>query len=141
MWSFVWILNKIEEYKKKIISLQSHDPLEVYFWLISLGKKLANDPLSEEKRIKENKVSHCQYQLYVDWEDNRFKAWGDALIASGYAYLLVDIFNSVDLEEAAKITMDDFKQLQLQNLLSMNRTNGFYQMIDMMQSRTKKETN
>ena len=134
-------MNKIIEYKKKIDSLRSFDTMEVYSWLISLGRKLANDSLSEEKRTKENKVSYCQYQLYVDWEDDRFKAWSDALIASGYAYLLVDIFNSVTPKEASQLTKDDFKQLEIQNLLSMNRTNGFYQMIEMMQERTKKETN
>lgn len=134
-------LSKIDEYKKKIDSLRSFDKMEVYSWLISLGKKLADDPLSEEKRIKENQVSYCQYQLYVDWEDGCFKAWSDALIASGYAYLLLDIFNSVNLEEASQITKNDFKQLEIQNLLSMNRTNGFYQMIEMIQERIKNETN
>ena len=129
--------DKIIEYKKKIDSLRSFDTMEVYSWLISLGRKLTNDPLSEEKRTKENKVSYCQYQLYVDREDNRFKAWSDALIASGYAYLLIDVFNSANLEEASQITKDDFKQLEIQSLLSMNRTNGFYQMIDMMQERIK----
>ncbi len=128
----------IEEYKKKIDSLRSLGSREVYAWLISLGKKLADDPLSEERRIKENQVSYCQYQLYVDWEDDRFKAWGDAMIASGYAYLLVDIFNSTNLKERSQITKDDFRCLQIQNLLSMNRTNGFYQMIEMMQQKIKK---
>ena len=139
LWGLVWILNKIDEYKKKIDSLRSFDKMEIYSWLISLGKKLVNDPLSEEKRIKENQVSYCQYQLYVDWEDDRFKAWSDALIASGYAYLLIDIFNSASLKEASRIAKDDFKQLEIQNLLSMNKTNGFYQMIEMMQERIKKD--
>ena len=127
--------DKIIEYKKKIDSLRSFDPMEIYSWLISLGKKLAEDPLSEERRTKENKVSYCQYQLYVDWEDGRFKAWSDALIASGYAYLLLDVFNSTDIEKAKQITKEDFKQLEIQSLLSMNRTNGFYQMIEMMQEK------
>ena len=87
--------NKLIEYKNNIETLKEIDNLEVYRWLISLGTKLQEDPLSEEKRILENKVSRCQFDLYVDWEDGKFKAWSNAGIASGYAYILLDIFNDV----------------------------------------------
>ena len=54
----------ITEYKDNIDALKMIDSIEVYRWMISLGEKLQDDPLSEEKRIKENKVSYCHYQLY-----------------------------------------------------------------------------
>ena len=106
--------------------------MEVYRWMITLGKKLQDDPLSEPRRTEDNRVSYCQYQLYVDWEDNKFKAWSDAMIAGGYAYMLLDIFNSLPVEEARELTAKDFEELNMQQLLSLNRQNGFYQMIDMM---------
>ena len=122
--------NKLIEYKNNIETLKEIDNLEVYRWLISLGTKLQEDPLSEEKRILENKVSRCQFDLYVDWEDGKFKAWSNAAIASGYAYILLDIFNSLPL--TAKITVEDFQQIKLDKLLTMNRKTGFYQMIEMI---------
>ena len=124
--------NKLTEYKNKIETLREIDELEIYRWLISLGAKLDDDPLSEEKRIDKNKVSRCQFDLYVDFEDGKFKAWSNAGIASGYAYMLLDIFNSLPPHLATKITVEDFQQVKLDKLLTMNRRTGFYQMIDMI---------
>jgi len=127
--------NKLAEYKSNIETLQEIDNLEVYRWMISLGKKLQDDPLSEEKRIDENRVSRCQFSLFVDWEDGKFKAWSDAMIASGYAYILLDVFNSSPIEEAKQITTDHFKKIDLDQLLTMNRQNGFFQMIEIMMAK------
>jgi len=124
--------DKLSEYKDNIEALQLIDKLEVYRWMISFGKKLQEDPLSEERRTEENKVSRCQFSLFVDWEDGKFKAWSDAMIASGYAYILLDVFNSPPIEEAKQITTDHFKKIQMEQLLTMNRQNGFYQMAEMM---------
>jgi len=126
----------ITEYKDQFDALKILNPngYEVYRWMISLGKKLQNDPLSEEKRIDENRVSRCQFSLFVDWEDGKFKAWSDAMVASGYAYILLDVFNSAG-EDANAITAESFNQLDMANLLSLNRQNGFYQMIGMMKEK------
>ena len=124
--------NKLNEYKKNIENLQAIESLEVYKWLISLGKKLNDDPLSSEKRTDQNRVNRCQFDLFVDWEDGKFKAWSNAMIAAGYAYVLVDIFNSSPLDEAKKITTDHFKKIEMEKLLTMNRTTGFYEMIEKM---------
>ena len=123
---------KINEYKNNIETLQAVESLEVYRWLISLGEKLNNDPLPELKRIEKNKVKSCQFDLFVDYENGRFKAWSNAMIAGGYAYILIDIFNSLPLEEAQKITLEDFKKIKLDELLTMNRKTGFYEMIEIM---------
>ena len=48
--------NKLNEYKSNIESLKAIESLEVYRWLMSLGEKLNDDPLSKERRISENKV-------------------------------------------------------------------------------------
>ena len=61
---------KTKEYRDQITSLKEIDSLEVYQWLISLGKKLNENPLSKEKQTQENKVVRCPYDLYVDKEDD-----------------------------------------------------------------------
>ena len=133
--------NKLAEYKSNIETLQAIESLEVYRWLISLGEKLQEDPLSKENRIDKNKVNRCQFDLFVDREDNKFKAWSNAMVAGGYAYILVDIFNSSSIEESKKITVDHFKKIKLDELLTMNKKTGFYQMIEMMIKKIKNVRN
>ena len=133
--------NKLTEYKNNIEALQAVESLEVYRLLVSLGEKINEDPLSEAKRINKNKVKRCQFDLFVDWENGKFKAWSNAMIAAGYAYVLLDIFNSLSLEEAKKITVEHFKKIKMDELLTMNRKTGFYQMIEMMIERIKNVRN
>ena len=123
---------KLNEYKTNIEKLKSIESLEVYRWLMSLGEKLNDDPLSEEKRIEKNKVKKCQFDLFVDYENGRFKAWSKAMVAAGYAYVLIDIFNSLELNQAKKITVNDFKKIKMDELLTMNRKTGFFEMIELM---------
>ncbi len=133
--------NKLAEYKNNIETLQTIESLEVYRWLISLGEKLQEDPLSKENRIDKNKVNRCQFDLFVDREDNKFKAWSNAMVAGGYAYILLDIFNSSSIEESKKITVEHFKKIKLDELLTMNKKTCFYQMIEMMIERIKNVRN
>lgn len=128
---------KIKEYKDHLEALNEIDSLEVYQWLISLGKQLNDNPLSESKHTEDNRVSRCQYDLFVDKEDDKYKAWSNAMIAGGYAYILVDIFNSMTKDETKKITVEDFKKMKLDEMLTMNRQTGFYQMIEMMLNKGK----
>ena len=128
---------KLNEYKNNIESLKAVESLEVYRWLISLGEKLNDDPLSEERRTIKNKVKSCQFELFVDYENGRFKSWSKAMVSAGYAYILIDIFNSLPIEEAKKITIDDFKKIKMDELLTMSRKTGFYEMIEIMIGKLK----
>ena len=128
---------KLNEYKNNIESLKAIESLEVYRWLISLGEKLNDDPLSEERRRIKNKVKSCQFELFVDYENGRFKSWSKAMVSAGYAYILIDIFNSLPIEEAKKITIDDFKKIKMDELLTMSRKTGFYEMIEIMIGKLK----
>ena len=132
---------KINEYRNNIEALQAVESLEVYRWLISLGEKLNEDPLSEIKRIKKNKVKSCQFDVFVDYENGRFKACSKAMVAGGYAFILIDIFNSLPLEEAKKITVEDFKKIKMDELLTMSRKTGFYEMIEIMIRKLKNVEN
>ena len=128
---------KIEEYKSTIETLEAMDSLEVYSYLMRKGQELNKDALGESRRIQENKVTQCMYDLYVDKEDERFKAWSEATIAAGYAFILVDIFNSMTDEEAKTVTVKDFEQMELDKKLTMNRQTGYFQMIEIMLSKVK----
>ena len=59
--------SKLNEYKSNIDELKAVESLEVYRWLMSLGEKLNDDPLSEGKRVEKNKVKKCQFDLFVDY--------------------------------------------------------------------------
>ena len=128
---------KLNEYKNNIESLKAIESLEVYRWLISLGEKLNDDPLSKERRTIKNKVKSCQFELFVDYENGRFKSWSKAMVSAGYAYILIDIFNSLPIEEAKKITANDFKKIKMDELLTMSRKTGFYEMIEIMIGKLK----
>ena len=128
---------KIEEYKSTIETLESMDSLEVYSYLMEKGQELNKDALGESRRIQENKVTQCMYDLYVDKEDERFKAWSEATIAAGYAFILVDIFNSMTDEEAKTVTVEDFEKMELDKKLTMNRQTGYFQMIEIMLNKVK----
>lgn len=123
---------KIDEYKSAIGILESIDGLEVYSYLMEKGKELNTDALSVDRHIQENKVTQCMYDLYVDKEDGRFKAWSEATIAAGYAFILVDIFNSMTDDEAQTVTLSDFEEMELEKKLTMNRQTGYFQMIEIM---------
>ena len=133
--------SKLTEYKNNIDTLRAVESLEVYRWLISLGEKLNQNPLSKEKRSEKNKVKSCQFDLFVDYEDGRFKVWSKAMVSAGYAYILIDIFNSLDLPEAKKITVDHFKKIKMDELLTMSRKTGFYEMIEIMIGKLKNVSN
>ena len=131
------LIAKLNEYKNNIETLRAVESLEVYRWLISLGERLNDDPLSEERRTIKNKVKSCQFELFVDYENGRFKSWSKAMVSAGYAYILIDIFNSLPIEEAKKITINDFKKIKMDELLTMSRKTGFYEMIEIMIGKLK----
>ena len=131
------IQTKLKEYQEHIETLKGIDELEVYNWMMSLGAKLNDDALSEDKRTIDNKIKQCQFDLYVDREGNKFKAWSNGMIAAGYAYILLDIFNSLPAEESKKITEEHFQTIKLDEMLTMNRKTGFYEMVGLMINKVK----
>ncbi len=109
------------------------DDMELYQHLIDQGRQLQKDPLPEELRTEATRVSRCQYNLFVAPVDSKFKAYSDGMIASGYAYMLLDIFNNASIEEVAECDPAQIgQQLGIREILSTNRSNGFYQMMDLM---------
>ena len=128
------IEKEIEKYNEKleILSGPSFDNMELYRWIIELGKKLRNNPLSEHLRTDTNRVSRCQFNLFVDREGDIFNAFSDGYISSGYAFILLDVFNALTPDEQKQVTIEDFQGFKVESLLTMTRSDGFYQMIEMM---------
>ena len=128
------IEKEIEKYNEKleIISGPEFEDMELYRWIIELGRKLKNNPLSEHLRTDTNRVSRCQFNLFVDREEDIFKAFSDGYISSGYAFILLDVFNALSVDEQKQVTIEDFKGFKVENLLTMTRSDGFYQMIELM---------
>ena len=128
------IEKEIEKYNEKleIISGPEFEDMELYRWIIELGRKLKNNPLSEHLRTEINRVSKCQFNLFVDREEDIFKAFSDGYISSGYAFILLDVFNALTPDEQKQVTIEDFQGFKIESLLTMTRSDGFYQMIEMM---------
>jgi cysteine desulfuration protein SufE len=104
---------------------------ELYQALISLGRKLPPMSRPEEKNF-ENKVHGCQSEVFISSYMNNdnvfFVAESDALITSGLAFLLISIFSG---ESPKKILMEKpffLEKWNIPHALSMNRSNGLYQM-------------
>ena len=129
------MIPKIQEWVDNLSLFQG---MELYEYIVKdLGEKLQRDPLSQELCTPQTKVTKCQYDMFVDYEDGKWKAYSNALTASGYAYILTDIYNSIDNETASKLKLEDFDPLQMTTILSMNRATGFAQMVQIMSDRAK----
>ena len=129
------MIPKIQEWVDNLSLFQG---MELYEYIVKdLGEKLQRDPLSQELCTLETKVTKCQYDMFVDFEDGKWKAYSNALTASGYAYILTDIYNGIDNKTASELTLKDFDPLQMTTILSMNRATGFAQMVQIMSDRAK----
>ena len=129
------MIPKIQEW---VDNLSLFEGMELYEYIVKdLGEKLQRDPLSQDLCTPLTKVTKCQYDMFVDYEDGKWKAYSNALTASGYAYILTDIYNSIDNETASKLKLEDFNPLQMTTILSMNRATGFAQMVQIMSDRAK----
>ena len=65
-------------------------------------------------------------------------------ISTGIKKLISDANNVVptkSIDEAKNITADHFKKIKMDELLTMNRKTGFYEMIEMMMGKIKNVRN
>ena len=130
--------NKIQQWRDLFEELG--DDMMLYEHLMDEGRKLQTNPLPEELRTEQNRVSRCQYDLFVARHEDKFKAYSNGMIAGGYAYMLLDIFNSVTLEEVAQCDPAEIgKSIGVKEILSAQRGNGFYQMMDLMKEQANEK--
>lgn len=118
-------LEKQQLFRKKFS--QCKNPEEIYQKLIDLGKGLKRLPL--EKRTEENRVNGCQSLMYlsVSVEGDRlyFEADSEALISSGLAACLIEIYNGESAETILKSPPVVIEELKLLQILTPGRANGF----------------
>ena len=111
-----------------------------YQYLIDLGKNLP--ALPKELKTDEYKVRGCTSQVwFVPNEEEikkgfvSFEGESDAFIVSGLIEILKIIYNHKPIEEAKTIDVQDiFKKLGLEGHLSPTRRNGFFSMVQKIQS-------
>lgn len=99
-----------------------------YEKLIEKGKELPK--LSPEKRISENLVSGCQSVMYLDaaYKDGfiYFTAESDALISSGLASILIEVYSGESPETILKCAPTFIEELGIGASLTPSRANGLY---------------
>ena len=110
-----------------------------YQQLLYYGQKLK--PLAKEFCTPENKVHGCVSQVWVVCElrdDGRvyFEAESDSALTKGLAALLVEGLSGATPVEILKVTPNFVQKLGLQQSLTPSRSNGFLNMLRLMQKKT-----
>ena len=110
--------------------LQGHDRLQ---YLVDKSKEV--EPLPDEVKTEENRIHGCASKLWIiggaDTEDKmRYKVDGDAFITKGTAKVVTDLVNGEMRSEVANLTVDNFADLGIKELLTAQRQNGLGQLID-----------
>lgn len=110
---------------------------ERYRYLIDLGRQLPAMP--PEQRTEENLVRGCTSQVWLvaEQQDDRYKftADSDAHIVRGLIALLLAGYQDKTAKEIAEIDIESvFEEIGLNKHLSPNRRNGFFAMVQRIQS-------
>lgn len=99
-----------------------------YQKIIEMGRK--QPPLDPSYKIQENIVKGCQSTMYLRayLNDDRvfFEAGSDALISSGLAAILIQVYNNETPETILKCPPDYLETLGISASLTPSRANGLY---------------
>jgi cysteine desulfuration protein SufE len=105
-----------------------------YNYIVELGRELP--PLEEAHRIDGNLIKGCQSKvwLHTEWADGRVRylADSDALIVRGLVGMLVRVLSDRTPEEILSADLFFIKGIGLDQMLSMNRSNGLASMVKQM---------
>jgi len=107
---------------------------DIYTYIIELGKKLEAFP--EQARTEENLVKGCQSRVWLTAQsiDEKVKYWADSdsTLVKGLISLLVRVFSEQNASDILKSDLYFIDKIGLQQLLSMNRSNGLASMLKQM---------
>lgn len=117
-----------------------------YRFIIDLGKKLPAFP--QDAMTEDNRVQGCMSTVHmVVHEDSRragaveFLAHSDALIVNGLIAILDVIYNHRTPDEIRAIDIKEiFHRLGLDGHISPNRRNGFFAMVERLQTLVTRES-
>lgn len=115
------------------------DNTERYKFLIDLGRKAK--PFPEEFRLENFKVHGCMSQVWLvpKLEDGKvnYLCDSDAAIVKGTVSLVSDIYSGSTPKEIVDNDKNLMEELNLGNILSMNRRNGAYNMLSMVKQQAQ----
>tara|TARA_B100000902_G_scaffold397767_1_gene462506 strand:- start:300 stop:704 length:405 start_codon:yes stop_codon:yes gene_type:complete len=113
---------------------------EKYEYLIELGGDISL--IQPEKKTPENLIHGCQSQVWLDCEkrDDRLYFYGDsdALISKGLVALIIKLFSGSTALEILNSNNVVFDKIQLNQHLSMTRSNGLVMMIKQIKKYAQK---
>lgn len=131
------INKKIDQYKT-VLSMFS-DNNDRYKFLIDMARKA--QPFPEEFRLDNFKVKGCMSQVWLVPKLGDGKVWyfsdSDAMIVKGTVTLVSDIYSGNTPQEILENDKNLMEELDLGNILSMNRRNGAYNMLLMIKEHAK----
>ena len=112
-----------------------------YSYLIELGRNLP--PLDEADKNDQTKVEGCMSQVWlkteIDGDVLTFDGESDAHIVRGLIAVLRIILSGKTKKEIQQTDVEAiFKQLGLESHLSPTRRNGFFAMVERIQSEARK---
>ena len=124
------IIERIKQMGEDLAMLQGHDRLQ---YLVDKAKEV--EPLPEEVKTEQNRIHGCASKLWIiggaDNEDKmRYKVDGDAFITKGTAKVVTDLVNGAMRSDVANLTVENFADLGIKELLTAQRQNGLGQLID-----------
>ena len=124
------IIDKIKEMGDNLAMLEGHDRLQ---YLVDKAKEV--EPLPDAAKIEANRIHGCASKLWIiggaDTEDKmRYQVDGDAFITKGTAKVVTDLVNGEMRSEVANLTVENFTDLGIKELLTAQRQNGLGQLID-----------
>jgi len=111
---------------------------ERYAYLIDLGRKLP--ALTEGERREEAKVRGCMSQVWLvgGAQDDglmRFNGDSDSTLVKGLIALLLVMVNGRTPSEVLALDIaGQFKRLGLESNITVNRRNGFFSMVERIQT-------
>ena len=101
-------------------------------YLVELAKK--STTLPKELRTKDRLVDGCISQIWIDVGvvEGNVKVYydSDAMITKGITSIVADCFSDIPVAEAKQLTHDDFQSLNIAQLLTQQRRNGFGNLIE-----------
>ena len=123
------LLDKIKEIGGNLKMLEGTDRLQ---YLVDKAKEV--EPLPDAAKIEQNRIHGCASKLWIiggaDTENKmRYQVDGDAFITKGTAKVVTDIVNGESQKEVANLTVQDFTELGIKELLTVQRQNGLGQLI------------
>lgn len=131
------INEKIEQYRSILGMFTGND--ERYKFLIDLARKA--QPFPDEFRLENFKVRGCLSQVWLvpKFEEGTIKYLcdSDAMIVKGTVTLISDIYSGNTAKDIIDNDRDLMIELDLGNILSMNRRNGAYNMLSMIKEHAK----